>query len=140
LPESGQEQLLPDTEPELSTAPTLVLDLDETLIHTVVDPVRNVATTHERPGLRRFLKSAAERFEIVIFTAGLQQHASPLIDKLDPEGLVKHRLYRQHTRRIENHSIMIKDLARLNRPLSRTVIVDNRCQACLLRRMAARVQ
>jgi hypothetical protein len=30
---------------------TLVLDLDETLVHTVVDPSTSVVTTHQRPGL-----------------------------------------------------------------------------------------
>ena len=29
---------------------TLVLDLDETLIHSVLDPLTNVTTTYERPG------------------------------------------------------------------------------------------
>ena len=139
LPVAAREQLLPDMEPGLSTSPTLVLDLDETLIHTVVDPVSKIATTHQRPGLEGFLESVAALFEIVIFTAGLEQYASPLIDQLDPKGLVGHRLYRQHTRRIGNHSMIIKDLATLNRPLSRTVMVDNRCHKCLPRRRAVRV-
>jgi hypothetical protein len=31
--------------------PTLVLDLDETLVHSASDPVTNVTTTYERPGI-----------------------------------------------------------------------------------------
>ena len=60
----------------------------------------------------------------VVFTAGLQEYASHIIDQLDRHRLIAHRLYRQHTRRIRGH--VIKDLAALNRPLARTVIVDNR--------------
>ena len=119
-----QQSLLPGVASDLPEIPTLVLDLDETLIHTVTDPVSNVSTTHSRPGLRYFLRSVASRFEVVIFTAGLEEHASPLIDALDADGVVRHRLFRQHTRSIGDK--LIKDLATLNRPLSRTVIVDNR--------------
>ena len=81
---------------------TLVLDLDETLIHSVVDPVSNETTTHQRPGLSHFLQQVSTMFEVVVFTAGLQEYASPIIDRLDPQGLIQHRLYRQHRTEAKN--------------------------------------
>lgn len=44
---------------------------------------------------------------------------------LDPDNvLIAHRLYRQHTL-VTEEGIYLKDLSRLGRELSRTVIVDN---------------
>jgi Dullard-like phosphatase family protein len=115
---------------------TLVLDLDETLIHSVVDPVSNETTTHQRPGLSHFLQQVSTMFEVVVFTAGLQEYASPIIDRLDPQGLIQHRLYRQHVRCIRG-THLIKDLARLNRPLARVVMVDNSAESFLLQPLNA---
>ena len=44
---------------------------------------------------------------------------------LDPDNvLIAHRLYRQHTL-VTEEGIYLKDLARLGRELSKTIIVDN---------------
>jgi CTD small phosphatase-like protein 2 len=57
---------------------TLVLDLDETLIHyieTVSDTVNNpsaVGTFLVRPGAPEFLKEMSKYYELVIFTAAMQ--------------------------------------------------------------------
>lgn len=62
-------------------------------------------------------------FEIVIFTAAIQDYADWAIDQFDPEGCVQYRLYRQHALRCG--SVYIKDLSRLGRDLRRMIIVDN---------------
>ena len=70
---------------------TLVLDLDETLVHydAQVDAFR------VRPHCRQFLSQMATLFEVVIFTAADQMWADFILDKLDPaKALIKHRLYR----------------------------------------------
>jgi CTD small phosphatase-like protein 2 len=37
-------------------------------------------------------------YEIVIFTAGVEEYANWVVDQLDPDGtVISHRLYRQHT-------------------------------------------
>ena len=44
---------------------------------------------------------------------------------LDPhKEMIMHRLYRQHTR-VTDDGIYMKDLSRLGRDLSKTLIVDN---------------
>ena len=46
-----------------------------------------------------------------------------MIDSIDPEKYIKHRLYRQHTT-FSNGSI-IKDLMKIGRDIQKSVIVDN---------------
>eukprot|EP00775_Hariotina_reticulata_P011392 gene11392-11540_t len=42
--------------------------------------------TKLRPGVRDFLKRAAERFELWIYTAGSKAYADAMVDLLDPQG------------------------------------------------------
>jgi CTD small phosphatase-like protein 2 len=99
---------------------TLVLDLDETLIH-YIDVGEGQFLI--RPGARDFLEKMCLEYEIVIFTAALQDYADWVLDQLDTGNWISHRLYRQHTRK-ESH-VYVKDLSLLGRDLARTVIVDN---------------
>lgn len=62
-------------------------------------------------------------YEIVIFTAAIQDYADWAINQFDPEGHIKYRLYRQHA--LPCGSVYIKDLSRLGRDLRKIVIVDN---------------
>ena len=102
---------------------TLVLDLDETLISFRFNK-KYQGILRTRPGLYNFLKDVGTKYEMVIFTAGTQQYADPIIDIIekDKEIFVK-RLYRQHTVFIDN--IFVKDLTKLGRDLSKIIIVDN---------------
>jgi len=36
-------------------------------------------------------------FELVVFTAGMEDYAELVLDELDKERYISHRLYRQHT-------------------------------------------
>lgn len=69
------------------------------------------------------MKEMSAFYELVVFTAAMQDYADWVLDTLDTDKLIRHRLYRQHTRRT-NH-VFIKDLSFLGRDLSRVVIVDN---------------
>lgn len=87
-------------------------------------PRVNHVTVYERPGLQEFLKRASEFAELVLFTAGLEGYASPLVDRIDPEKRIAARLYRSATvsSKYREH---VKDLSCLGRDLRRTVIIDN---------------
>lgn len=122
----------------------LVLDLDETLVHSSflsmpdADFHLGIGTEENsvgvfvsiRPGAEKFLKELGNLYEIVIFTASCQFYADQVIDYIDPGRVVKHRLYRESCTNFGGH--FVKDLSRLNRPLERIIIVDNSPAAYLL--------
>jgi len=101
---------------------TLVLDLDETLVHYFeLDGMGNYGI---RPGMHEFLQRMSSLgFEIVIFTAATQDYADWVIDQIDPCRLIHYRLYRQHA--LPWGPIFTKDLSRLGRELDRCLIIDN---------------
>lgn len=115
----------------------LVLDLDETLVHSsfrptaqpdFIIPVEIEGSFHnvyvaKRPGLDEFLRILAQHYEIVIYTASLSKYADPLLDKLDIHRTIRHRLFREHC--VRHEGSYVKDLSTLHRDLSQTIIIDN---------------
>ena len=101
---------------------TLVLDLDETLVH-FEDDGNGGGKFLTRPYSIQFLQELSRHFEIVIFTAAMQDYADFILDKLDKGRRISHRLYRDHTTVHQN--VYQKDLSKLGRCLSKTIIVDN---------------
>ncbi|ELR14604.1 NLI interacting factor (NIF) family protein [Acanthamoeba castellanii str. Neff] len=136
--------------------PTLVLDLDETLVHSTIEPpppgspppgngcclarfctwtdlphcipllqdhvfsVTLENTTYNvfvrvRPNMHRFLAEVAKLFE--------EAYAGRLLDMLDTERHIGHRLYRDACVLVEGN--FVKDLDMLGRDLQHTTIVDN---------------
>ncbi|GER26010.1 CTD small phosphatase-like protein [Striga asiatica] len=78
----------------------------------------------KRPFVDEFLSFLSRSsFEIVIFTAGIEEYASLVIDRLDPKGLISYRLYRDSCREIDGR--FVKDLESVGRELDRAVIVDD---------------
>ena len=104
---------------------TLVLDLDETLIHFKSNPNNESSgKIMIRPFLYDFLKSIKKDFELIIFTAATQDYADPIINAIEKdEKYFDYRLYRIHTTIIDND--FVKDLSKLGRDLNKTIIVDN---------------
>ena len=101
---------------------TLVLDLDETLVHFFYTP--SGGTFLIRPYCFQFLEQMSKYFETVIFTAAMKEYADSILDLIDPEKkLINFRLYRHHTT-ISGISF-VKDLSKLGRDLNRTIIIDN---------------
>ena len=131
------KKLLLPPKPHDLTKKTLILDLDETLVHSSFTPfekndiVLNVdfegvmynIYVLVRPDAELFIKTVAKFFELVIFTASISKYASPLLDILDKEKNIKYRLYRDQCTFI--NGIYIKDLKRCNRSLKDLIIVDN---------------
>ena len=70
----------------------LVLDLDETLVHYF--EVGSEGTFLVRPGCDQFLTEMAEIYEVVIFTAAMQDYADWVLNQIDKPKRIKYRLYR----------------------------------------------
>ena len=106
---------------------TLILDLDETLIcFKSSKNDENIGNIHIRPGLEIFLEVLKEFYEIIIFTVGTREYANIILDLIEKKNHIKYfdgRLYREHATKIGNK--YIKDLSKIGRDLSRTLIVDN---------------
>lgn len=102
---------------------TLVLDLDETLISFKREDA-DTGILKLRPGLDEFLKGMKPLYELIVFTAGTQDYADPILDAIEKEEkFFEKRLYRQHAVIIEN--LFVKDLSKLGRDLSKVIIIDN---------------
>ena len=109
---------------------TLVLDLDETLVHYVTQEKKFKL----RPGCLWFLREMSKIFELIIFTAAAKDYADFILDIIEkrvenlPDSnkgvkLFSHRLYR--TNCILDSGVYVKDLSKLGRSLNSTIIVDN---------------
>ena len=131
------EFFIPEKSSKFKGKKTLVLDLDETLVHSSFIPfekndlILNVnfdgvfynIYVLVRPGAEQFIKEMGKYYEIVTFTASIESYASPLLDLLDKENNVQYRLYRDHCHFV--NGVFIKDLKRLNRSLKDIIILDN---------------
>jgi len=151
------EFMLPPQLPEDEGKLTVVLDLDETLVHSKLprglqdlrqEEERKEETepyndyfevvvfsetfrVHKRPGLDEFLEEASKHYELVCFTAGIQEYAEVLMDCIDPERkYFRHRLFRQHC--VQIGGSYVKDLRVVNRKMERVVLVDNNAFSFLL--------
>ncbi|OHT08360.1 NLI interacting factor-like phosphatase family protein [Tritrichomonas foetus] len=142
--ENKSVELLPSQSKEDKGKICLVLDLDETLIHSSFlaiphadfrfilgieqNPVGVFVCV--RPGAERFLRELGTLYEIVIFTASCQIYADKVINTIDKSKVVKHRLYRESC--TDFGGSYVKDLSRLNRNLEKIIIIDNSSVSYLL--------
>ena len=117
----------------------LVLDLDETLVHTYEKnpPLNSQAikinlynkdekTIHVklRPFCLDFLTEACKFFDIYIFTASHKTYADPVINLIDPKKTIfKGRLYIDSCTNI--NGVIVKDLRIFNKDLRDIILVDN---------------
>ncbi|EGC29663.1 hypothetical protein DICPUDRAFT_95899 [Dictyostelium purpureum] len=116
---------------------TLILDLDETLVHSTMKPVSHHHLTVnvliessyctfyviKRPHVDYFIQKVSQWYDVVIFTASMQQYADPLLDQLDVNKVFKKRLFRDSC--LEKDGNYIKDLSMINQDLTSTIIIDN---------------
>ena len=100
---------------------TLVVDLDETLVHYVEE--ENRAYVQVRPYADYFLSEMEKYFEIVIFTAAAEDYADIVLNELDKNNSIDYKLYRKHTEQI--NGVFIKNLSKLGRDINKVVIIDN---------------
>jgi len=124
IQEPSSQKLLPDPlkEPWYQPPYTLVLEMTGVLVHP--DWTLNTGWRFKkRPGVDFFLQQVGPPlFEVVIYTHEQGFTAFPIIDGLDSQGHVMFRLFRDATRYV--NGAHVKDLACLNRDLSKVIIVD----------------
>ena len=106
---------------------TLVLDLDGTLIYfNFININKNLGKVRLRPGLLNFLEIIKEFYEIIVFTSSTKDYADIILNAIENKGNSKFfdgRLYREHNLQLEQK--FYKDLSRIGRNLTKTLIVDN---------------
>ncbi|XP_012885713.1 PREDICTED: CTD small phosphatase-like protein, partial [Dipodomys ordii] len=136
-PSPPAEYLLPEVTVADYGKKCIVIDLDETLVHSSFKPISNAdfivpveidGSIHQvyvlkRPHVDEFLQRMGQLFECVLFTASLAKYADPVADLLDRWGVFRARLFRESC--VFHRGNYVKDLSRLGRELSRVVIVDN---------------
>jgi RNA polymerase II subunit A small phosphatase-like protein len=129
--------LLPAVRSEHKGRKCLVLDLDETLVHSSFKilnqadftiPVEIEGSYHnvyviKRPGVDEFMKRVGELYEVVVFTASVSKYGDPLLDQLDIHKVVHHRLFRESC--YNHQGNYVKDLSQIGRDLKDTIIIDN---------------
>ncbi|KAL5119277.1 hypothetical protein ACEQ8H_002764 [Pleosporales sp. CAS-2024a] len=132
-----QKYLLGPIAPRFKGKKCLVLDLDETLVHSSFKilhqadftiPVEIEGQYHnvyviKRPGVDQFMKRVGELYEVVVFTASVSKYGDPLLDQLDIHGVVHHRLFRESC--YNHQGNYVKDLSQIGRDLKDTIIIDN---------------
>ena len=137
--------------PRNITQKTLVIDLDETLIHSLAKGGRMSSGhmvevklpqaasfnglslgpqhpilyyVHKRPNCDEFLRKVCKWYNLVAFTASVQEYADPVIDWLEQEKkYFSARYYRQHC--TFRNGAYIKDLSSVEPDLSKVMILDN---------------
>ncbi|KAJ3371306.1 Nuclear envelope morphology protein 1 [Kappamyces sp. JEL0680] len=120
-----------------SSRKTLVLDLDETLVHSSLRGIRYdfmvevmleqqqiCYYVYKRPHVDYFLQKVAEWFKIVIFTASVPEYADPVIDWLDSSRtLISKRYFRDSCTPVG--ASYMKDLTMVEKDLAKVCLVDN---------------
>ncbi|CAL8462668.1 g2201 [Coccomyxa elongata] len=120
------EHLLPDLPPHARHVRTLVLDLDDTLIHS--DWTRGRGwRTFKRPGAEDFLRQMAQYYELVVYTDQLPTYADPILDRLDPQRFIQYRLYRDSTQYVNGKHV--RNLNYLNRDLEKVLLITANADA-----------
>ena len=131
--------------PQKEKRKVLVLDLDETLIHTTFNPPPKfdfesevmfngkptIIYTVKRFGLDSFLFEMSKLYEIVLYTASQRVYADKVINLIDPKKRISHRLYREHCI-VVNKTHYLKNVKILGRNNQDIIIVDDNNMAGML--------
>lgn len=90
-------KLLPKPDPMMERPYTLVLSLEDLLVHSEWTREHGWRSA-KRPGVDYFLRYLSQYYELVIFTSVASMNADPIIRKLDPFRIVMWPLFREATR------------------------------------------
>ena len=111
MTEKNQNSIKYYLSPKSTSKKTLVLDLDETLVHSQFVPfsiksdliikIELENQLHDihvliRLGVKKPLQKMGKLYEIVIFTSSVSKYADPLLDIIDNNNNCSCRLFREH--------------------------------------------
>ena len=109
---------------------TLILDLDETLVHVKQIKTKNINYNfHQkiinlRPGLFSFLNTVKPYYEIISFSSASKGYVDNILKKIETnQKYFDHNLYREHTTLYGED--YVKDISKIGRNIKKMVIVDN---------------
>ena len=124
----------------------LILDLDETLVHSCFKPNNNnlnnnipkpdillnikfngkyhEVLVYKRPFVDEFLEKMNKYYNLIIFTASVQEYADPLLDQLDKNKFIKLRYYR-HSCLMDKNGKFVKNLSSIYNDLKNVILLDN---------------
>mmetsp|Transcript_17990 Transcript_17990/g.32017 ORF Transcript_17990/g.32017 Transcript_17990/m.32017 type:complete len:369 (-) Transcript_17990:85-1191(-) len=121
------DKLLPDIPPNvIYPRLTVVLDLNETLVHS--DWTRGRGwKVFKRPGVEDFIRTLAPQVELVMYTDQLSTYAEPILDRIDPNRMIRFRLYRDSTQ--YHNGRHVRDLSKLNRDLGQIIFITSNPEA-----------
>ncbi|PYH90530.1 TFIIF-interacting CTD phosphatase [Aspergillus ellipticus CBS 707.79] len=116
-------KLLPDEDPNMRQPYTLVLSLEDLLVHSEWSREHGWRVA-KRPGVDYFLRYLNQYYELVLFTSVPSMMADQVLRKLDPYRIIRWPLFREATRYKDGE--YIKDLSYLNRDLSKVILIDTK--------------
>ena len=127
---------------------TLILDLDETLVHSLFKQEKSnnlnnnfmkpdiylkiffnnkiqEIFVYKRPYLDIFLKEMNKIYNIYVFTASIEKYAKPLLKKLDKNNFIIKKFYRESCLLSEGKFIKNLNSLNLNIKMKDIIIIDN---------------
>ncbi|KAK2625468.1 hypothetical protein QTJ16_004780 [Diplocarpon rosae] len=123
--EPAFKKLLPDPDPIFERPYTLVLSMEDLLIHSEWTREHGWRMA-KRPGVDYFLRYLSQYYELVIFTSQPWAMAEPIIRKLDPYHIITWPLFREATRYENGEYVKLQDLTYLNRDPSKVIMIDTK--------------
>ena len=119
---------------------TMVLDLDETLIHHTLKPPtigtykallfrpigadsQKTIYVQKRPFLGEFIELLQKDFNIIIYTSSVKEYADVILDWLDTNKVLNKRYYRDSC--VSCNGQFYKDLKAVDADINKTFILDN---------------
>ena len=100
---------------------SLVIDLDETLIHNLNLPFGYYFLV--RPGVFELFETIDQLYEIIIFTASHKKYAYSIINKIDYKNYVDYILHKKYI--IYENGNPVKRLDMVGRDINKIIFVDN---------------
>jgi import inner membrane translocase subunit TIM50 len=122
-------KLLPDEDPNLRQPYTLVLSMEDLLVHSEWSREHGWRVA-KRPGVDYFLRYLNQYYELVLFTSVPSMMADQVLRKLDPYRIIRWPLFREATRYKDGEYIKVGQDSSDPAFKQDTVIDQATCRTC----------